>query len=115
MGRQPIRRDVALWVAGSLLTIAAVPLVVVAQHALDMNLRVGSNGYNRPLPRNSMMSSQRYTPGSGKSLYVVSATGEMVYSPNNAFFPRQRYTATGYNATYQSPGWNTTFRWQDQY
>lgn len=109
------RRDVPLWLAGSILTIAALPLAVVAQNALDMNLQVGSGGYNRPVRTSTLMPATRYVPGNSKPQYVVGMRGDLVYSPNNAFFPQSRYTATGYTATYQSPGWSRQFRYQDQY
>ena len=81
-------------------------------HALDNNLRMGSGGYNRTRPNANYMAGQRYAPGQSKPLYLVSSTGEMVYSPNNAFFPNSRYTATGYRADYQSAGWHSRFRYQ---
>jgi hypothetical protein len=108
-----------LFVAG---VVVALPLgavigqqLIIGGHALDNNLRIGSGGYNHPSAKASLMSTQRYAPGQTKPLYVTSRTGSLVYSPNNAFMPTSRYTATGYNAAYQSPGWHSQFRYQGQY
>jgi hypothetical protein len=115
--------NVRVALAGVLVALlVALPLgavlgqqLIVGGHALDSNLRMGSGGYNRPSAKTSYMSTQRYAPGATKPVYVVGQTGEMVYKPNNAFFPKTRYTSTGYNATYQKPGWHSQFRYQGQY
>ena len=65
-------------------------------HALDANLQLGSGGYNRAVRPPGYMADRRYTVGSSKPLYVVGPGGGMHYSPNNAFFPRSQYRATGY-------------------
>lgn len=66
--------------------------------ALQQDLRVAA-----PPMRASAyaaLSTQAYTPSYSvppKPLYVVTRTGEMVYSPNNAFFPQSSYTVLGYS------------------
>jgi len=102
--------------------VAALPLgavvgqqLVVGGHALDQNLRLGSGGYNRRVPNSNYMVGRRYYPGQSKPLYVLNQEGELQYSPNNAFFPKTQYRAVGYQATYQTPGYNRRFRYHDQY
>jgi hypothetical protein len=102
--------------------VIALPLAgVIGQQrvqggrALDYNLRLGSGGYNRRPASPNYMPAQRYTPGQTKPLYTVNRYGDLSYSPSNAFMPKSRYSATGYQATYQSPGWHQRFRYQDQY
>ncbi len=86
-----------------LLVVVATALSSLAQqqmgrggHTLDANLQLGSGGYNRAVRPSGYMAGRRYTIGSSKPLYVVGPRGGMHYSPNNAFFPRSQYRATGY-------------------
>ena len=102
-------------VIGLPLTAVVGQQLIVGGHDLDANLRMGNGGYNRRMANPNYMVGQRYTPGQSKPLYVVNKYGDLSYSPNNAFFPKQRYTATGYNATYRSPGYTQRFRYQGQY
>ena len=113
------RQDRASAISLVMMIVIGLPLgavigqqLVIGGNALDNNLRMGSGGYNRTRPNANYMAGQRYAPGQSKPLYVVGATGEMVYSPNNAFFPQSRYTAVGHQATYQQPGWHSRFRYQ---
>jgi len=60
------------FICGAMLFLATV---VVAQYALDANLRVGSGGRNSSRPRQVKMN---------RPLYKVSSTGNMRYSAGNA-------------------------------
>lgn len=106
--------------------IGVLAAVAGAQYALDNNLRVGSNkvnevnrpGFQRELYRPAVVQ----TSG---PLYVRSDTGQMVYSPENAFNPSRPYLAnssrrpygpqnpyvqTGYSSDRRSQGYEKRFR-----
>lgn len=106
---------VMLMVVGLPLGAVIGQQLVVGGRALDNNLRLGSGGYNSTRPNANYMAGQRYAPGQTRSPYVVGASGDMVYSPSNAFVPQNRYTSVGYQANYQQPGWHSRFRYQNPY
>ncbi len=69
--RSPVRRPA--FVCGAVLLLATL---VMAQHALDANLRVGSGGRNAPRPRQATMA---------RDPYSVNRWGTITYNRSQAF------------------------------
>ena len=80
--------------------------------ALDANMKLGSNGYNRHTSAPSRIQRNRYAVGSSRSLYSVNNTGSMSYTRHNVFAPRSRYRSTGYSGSSYTRSHHRSFRYQ---
>ena len=85
--------------------------------ALDANMKLGSNGYNRHTRAPSRIQRNRYAVGSyaggrSRSLYAVNRNGSMTYTRRNVFASRSRYRSTGYTGSRYTNNYHRSFRYQ---
>ena len=113
----------------ALVAMGGIAALALAQNALDNNLRVGSGGVNEVVRPG--LQRELYRPAVVRTsgpLSVRSDSGDLVYSPNNAFNPSRPYMAkhaarpmgntgpytpyvqTGYSSDRRSQGYQARFR-----